>query len=440
MLASKPILWLPSSTWFQMLYLRLKRLTELHERLYQRQQHPPNYGILTGIFAFMMQSVLFTPPEINTYVRESLNLLCFRETVERFGMFFLHDLDITLNDCLPEILKMDDADVYRSLKISAYRTRRVRPQDARNVPEVEVDGDQYPIGPTPTWTQLEKAMENEPWSILKRWQWPEELDEFARPDADDNISMAVHLFLSFTFQIWAILHPVWKTPTADAEPFKPRNLQEALEFWTLDKLHKRLVSYVLQPCNAGLRGDIPGQRMHPFNERWRLYMDPAASSATGARWDTLREPYGLIGQYQDALKTLSPTDHDSLYGTLETLFSYCQCLPRTSQKGVWAIDGDRVILLANPTYYRINAIKAGRSGRRKPTHTSKTVFQSMLIQLAGYTSKITARAVAVKKMLQKAVESQKKINNKRSGQARNRRAPPVKKSKARSDSRTVETV
>jgi hypothetical protein len=420
-----------------MLYLRLKRLTELHERLYQRQRHPLNYGILTGIFAFMMQSVLFTPPEINTYVRESLNLLCFRETVERFGMFFLHDLDITLNDCLPEILKMDDADVYRSLKISPHRTRRIRLRDARNEPEVEVDGDQYPIGPTPTWAELEKAMENEPWSILRRWEWPEELDELARPDAyDNNISMAIDLFQSFTSQIWAILHPVWKTSTADTAPFQPRNLKEALEFWTLDQLHKRLVSYVLQPCNAGLRGDIPGQRMQPFNERWRLYMDPDASSAMGARWDTLREPYGLIGRYQNALKKLSPIDRDNLYTTLETLFSYCQCLPRTSQKGVWAIDGEKVILLANPTYYKINAIRAGRSGRRKPTHTSKTVFQSMLIQLAGYTSNIAARAVAVKRMLHKAVEARKQSNSKRSGKARNRRAPPVKKGKATSDSIT----
>ena len=202
-------------------------------------------------------------------------------------MFFLHDLDITLNGCLPKILKMDDADIYHLLKISPHRMRRVWPPDARNIPEVEVDSDQYPISPTPTWTQLEKAMENEPWSILKRWQWPEELDEFARPDADDNILMAIHLFLSFISQIWVILHPVWKMPTPDAEPFKPRNLQEALEFWILDQLHKRLVLYILQPCNACLCGDIPGQRMHSFNERWRLYMDLAASSAMGAHWNTL---------------------------------------------------------------------------------------------------------------------------------------------------------
>lgn len=167
MIHSKPILWLPSSIWFQFLYRRLKKLSDIHERLYQRREHPPNYGILTGLFAFLMQSILFTPPQTDPYVTESLNLLCFREVVERFGLFFLHDLDLSLNHCLPEILRMDDADVYRSLKISTHRTKRLQLQHLQPHPQIEVNPDEHPIGPTPTWKQLENALQKQPWNILK---------------------------------------------------------------------------------------------------------------------------------------------------------------------------------------------------------------------------------------------------------------------------------
>ena len=233
-------------------------------------------------------------------------------------MFFLHHLDITLNDCLPEILKMDDADIYRSLKISPHQMRRVQLQDARNVPEVEVDGDQYLISLTPTWTQLEKAVENEPWSILKQWQWPEDLDEFTRPDADGNISMAIHLFLFFTSQIWAILHPVWKTPTADTKPFKPRNLQEALEFWTLNQLHKSLVCLTAMQCgpvweysganNAPLQWDmealygssciVSNRCMLGYTLRtiWTNWIIPGCSqeALTHQSWQPLQHTWNII--------------------------------------------------------------------------------------------------------------------------------------------------
>lgn len=424
MIASKPMIWLRSETWFELLHLRLMRLTELHDKLYQRQEPPPNYAILTGLFAFLMQSVLFTPPEVDAYVRESLNLLRFRENVERFGMFFLHDLDMTKNNCLPEILKVDDADVYRSLKISFHRRKRVGLRDVTNEPQFEVDANQYPLGPTPSWKQLANALEKEPWTIIKRWEYPEELDDLVGQDSDP-ISIAILLFQAFTSQIWALLHPSWKSLTAEMDVFQPRDLREALEFWTLDQLHRRLISYVTHACNAGLRGDILGQRMQPFGERWRLYFEPDASTATGQRWDILRESYGLIGRYQAALKTLSTSDCDDLHNTLETIFSHCQCLPKTSKKGIWAIEDEQVILLANPRYYKLNAIKSGRSGRRKPTHASKSLLQNHLIQLAGYTRNMATRAMGAKKMLQKAVESEKK--KKRSAKARNRRAPPIKK-------------
>lgn len=423
MISSQPILWLPASTWFQLLSRRLKRLTELHERLYQRREHPPNYGILTGLFAFLMQSLLFTPPESDPYVTESLNLLCFREVVERFGMFFLHDLDLTLNNCLPEILKMDDVGVYRSLKISTHRTKRVQLRHIQNDPQMDIDADEYPIGPTPTWRQLDSALDKQPWNILKQWQWSDELDELMKSESDP-IAAAIRLFVTFTSQIWAVLHPAWKT---NQELVRPKSLKEALGFWSLDQLHKRLTGYTVQPCNAGLRGDILGHRMLPFTERWKLYMEPDASHAQGARWEMLKRPYGLIGQYQNALKGFSPLDRDEFTTTLETLFSSSQCLPHTTQKGIWSIEDEKVVLLANPTYYKINAIKSGRTSKRKSTHLAKVAFDNVLIQLAGFSNEVARMAVGFKKLLgAKVLKDQRTKNKRRSDAAKGRRKAPTK--------------
>jgi hypothetical protein len=77
LLNTEPILWIPSEIWFTFLSRRLKVLYDAHFKLWKRL--PSTYGVISGLFAFLMQSVIFTPPRINSYVRETLAALNYRD-------------------------------------------------------------------------------------------------------------------------------------------------------------------------------------------------------------------------------------------------------------------------------------------------------------------------------------------------------------------------
>jgi steroid 5-alpha reductase family enzyme len=65
---SKPFLWLPSAIWFGFLSRRLETLADHQVQLYQRNPEAPNYTVMTGLFSYLMQSVLFTPTLVNPHV------------------------------------------------------------------------------------------------------------------------------------------------------------------------------------------------------------------------------------------------------------------------------------------------------------------------------------------------------------------------------------
>ena len=79
MMNSQPVLWLPSDIWFEFLAQRLKALKEQQEQLHAMQ--PANYGILTGLHQFLMQSIIFTPPITETFVRNALYILRYQANV-----------------------------------------------------------------------------------------------------------------------------------------------------------------------------------------------------------------------------------------------------------------------------------------------------------------------------------------------------------------------
>ena len=104
------MLWIPSELWFSFLIRRLEGLNNVHATIYRLQ--PPNYGVISGLFAYLMQSVIFTPPVVNAYVRESLAALQYRGHCDRFGMFFLDTLNLGDRSCMIDgILNKDDDEV-----------------------------------------------------------------------------------------------------------------------------------------------------------------------------------------------------------------------------------------------------------------------------------------------------------------------------------------
>jgi len=151
-----------------------------------------------------MQSVLFTPTMVNSYVRESLALLNYKATVDRFGMFFLHDLDMTRDVCLPGVLVKDDLDILRKLGVEGIRgLPNPRADPPRNDDEEE---EAYPIGRKPSWQELITALKVQPWTIMRRWTWPSALDQYKNAEEGSMMHAASELFQLFTSQIWATLN------------------------------------------------------------------------------------------------------------------------------------------------------------------------------------------------------------------------------------------
>ena len=115
-LDTNPILWISSSVWFSFLSRRLKIIYEAHRKLWVKP--PPNYGIISGLYAFLMQSVIFTPPRVNSYIRDTLAGLNYKQNCDRFGMFFLDLNDPLQMDAIPEI---GIAEVLWELKLMTFR-------------------------------------------------------------------------------------------------------------------------------------------------------------------------------------------------------------------------------------------------------------------------------------------------------------------------------
>ena len=146
---SDAFIWLPAQTWFEFVWRRLDAIGQCQMQLYQRQKPAANYGIMSGIFAFLMQSVLFTPAIVRGYVQESLTQLNFKAMVNRFGIFFLHDLDMSKELCLPEVVEVDDVNILRTLGLNPGQAQVAVSGAGLGWQDAEDGGDnddQYPLG------------------------------------------------------------------------------------------------------------------------------------------------------------------------------------------------------------------------------------------------------------------------------------------------------
>jgi hypothetical protein len=398
---------------------------EHHQSLYHRNPAASNYGVMTGLFTYLMQSVLFTPTMVNSYVRESLALLNYKATADRFGMFFLHDLDMKKDICLQGVLVKDDLDILRKLGVESIHRLRL-PRAAPPGNEDEEEEEAYPIGRTPSWPELNSALKAQPWTIMRRWTWPSALDQYKNAEEGSMVHAASKLFQLFTSQIWATLNDSWK---ANPDLHAPTTLQAALECWTLDGLHNSLNSYWIIPCNSNIHGDIPGPKAPSFASRSGLYFVKEASEQLRGVWEPLAKAPGFISEYQKQIEKLDDDDIDELDGALETIFSQCQCLPNSKFEGgsvIWEVRKGDVVLLGNPRFYKIVSISnSGRKHqtRRAPTHKGKVALQAALLQLTGLSKKQARMTLNLQKTLTLAAAGKKK----RSARARNRRVPPTRK-------------
>lgn len=188
--------------------------------------------------------------------------------IGRFGMLFLHSLDLTLETIIPEIQEEDDADVKRHLSYKHVR-KTTKTIQARPMPEPD-DEKLYPFGSAPTWHMLSSIIASNPASIM---------DEPVFRPLLDFPSSAGQQFTLFTVQMFYLLKDVW----VHTLPL-PNSLDEAIRIWSLDGISTVLVQIDFRASNAGLRGAAPGEKQPTFAGRMRLFDGTSSKLTSSSRY------------------------------------------------------------------------------------------------------------------------------------------------------------
>ena len=441
---SQPILWLPSDVWFNFLDRRLGVLADMQAQLYIRR--PPNYGVLSGLFSYLMQSVMFTPPLVNTFVRESLAALEYKRHCESDGIFFLHTFDLTKEPCLEGVLLEDDSSIKRilgTLKEPGVRWDRGQPdaEDDENNP--------YPLGRTPTWAQITQSLQNNPFELMAKWSFPVELGHYAEAEEGSIEGRACEIFIKFTRGVWVVVNPQWmKSRSPEAQRINPTTIKEALECWSVDSICEKMENLRFRPCNSGFR-EVSGRPTLSFADRFRIYF-PDEDEEIPRLWQIFTEESGYLHQYHKVARHLGTDDTRELNRCLGELLSHCQCLPDSalpdSRGNIWRVESQRMILLANPTHYLIHGVSSAKAGRGKAGSRPKRApaahrpprdaMVQWLIQ-EGIEEERSARAVELKTRSLRAAEKRKA--QRRSTKKKKARKPPTKRNKDTSDSEDMES-
>lgn len=423
---SRPVLWIPSKFWFSFLSRRLGILQTTHREICQKQ--PPNYGVLSGLFAYLMQSVIFTPPLVNTYVRESLGLLRYKQNCARFGMFFLDSLDLNTATIISEVLCHDDALVYRVLGECSQKARV--PMVSR---EDNDDLERYPLGEMPSWNQVKASIESNPTILMAEWDGiPGSLFSYVEAPEDSVKGQAAALFVDFTNHMWIVLNPGNRLDTEDAINFK--TLAEALKAWTVDSVLSCCAKPNFQACNTGIFDNVPGRPALSFGKRRRIYFpkDAGIHLQKKTLWGRFMDEPGYIHSYWAIRNELPERHHKKLDEFLEQLLGACQCLPDSTRADsgnrVWHVRSSRVIILTNPEHYSLKGIgrqdnrihdTSVKSKRSAPAHTSREDTMTQMLIQKGHPPLAARRAYHWKEK-----DEKRKRNSKRTGQSKNKRNPP----------------
>ena len=213
-LASDPIMWVKSEVYQRFLCYHITLLKDLQIKLSRRR--PANYGSLTSLIMHLIRLSVTTPQAKHGFLHDALADLKFGPIIERFGMFFLHDLD--LDTCfVPEIDGEDGQEAKRLFKTTG--------KAAHHIPMVSVPTALHPLGCAPTWAQVVMTMDANPTQLIWGWVWD---------DSWASNRTAASLFIDFTVDMWLSLNP--NPGLLQVDPPYPQTLEDAMKTWSAESL------------------------------------------------------------------------------------------------------------------------------------------------------------------------------------------------------------
>ena len=215
-----------SKVYFLWLSLRLQALKQVQLKMARRG--PSNFGISTCIVMHLLRHTVHSPIADTSWLMAAVSELRFQETVDTFGMFFLHDLDtnlwyiteIEVSDPEP-CRKYFSQAKKKTKKLTRFETKAPEPPNTKATPE-------YPCGETPDYSTWQRTLLNseDPASLVKEWEMEEDFNDSVNP-------LAINLFIAFTMDL---IHAITLDYIKGAYPDQPESLEEAMGFWTMQSL------------------------------------------------------------------------------------------------------------------------------------------------------------------------------------------------------------
>jgi hypothetical protein len=133
----------------------------------------------------------------------------FGPTIERFGMFFLHDLNLSTG-VVTVLEKVDCQEVITAMKHAKHKPKQL------TQPETSCPNSLYPLGDSPPWADVVSTMATQPELLMMEWFWDEMWASHQR---------ASLLFIQFTVDMWLAVNG---TMVQGPLP-RPNTLEEAME-------------------------------------------------------------------------------------------------------------------------------------------------------------------------------------------------------------------
>jgi hypothetical protein len=412
----EPILAVKSELYFGFQIRRVKELKNV--QIHFSRYRPANYGTITSVLMHMLRHIPHSPAAQTGYLRDALRDLHFDKVMDKFGSFFLHDLDLE-NVILPEVAQTDTDECLLAMsRLTSLKQIKEKRAMVTTVVDNEEPTEQFPIGNAPTWDEIASAMARNPNLLMSEWAWNEKWA---------TSSTAGRLFLQFTIDYFITLS---SEVMKDVDLPKPKDLEGAMECWTVRSLVALLKDVSFKPSNHGLLGNVPGRRNPSFKDMMHIFFPvPEFNIHERSVWHPFLTK-GYIREFHQTIDPMTEDESSSLLRALGRIFGRIQCLPNAvagTAKAcgrLWEQSDGGVRMLTNPVFYKIEMVgKAKRkaTARGRQVKAGKAIIEARLDEqhrnVPFDEGRLKARQVK---------KARKRETKRRSGKKNNYRKPPVK--------------
>ncbi|KZP12222.1 hypothetical protein FIBSPDRAFT_985742 [Athelia psychrophila] len=340
-----PMICVPLKVFFEFLRRRILDLQEVQRMV--SKARPSNYGTVTTLIMHLIRCVCHAPTVALPHLNRTLRDLNYGPVVQRFGMFFIHGLQLEAG-FIEGMDADDDEDCtkYYSKEMKRYK-KKVGKHLTLPVNNPTVDLAVYPLGPKPSWEQWKAGMSSNPGLLVR----PYVFDEIWAAGLNED---STGLFKSFCREYVTTL----RDDALRGEAPLPDTLEDAMNLWTVKIMGETVVSSGFQPSNHGVVGPFQGARHLSFSDQMFHFFPPSGSLALSE--PSVYSPFAKYGYLRFYYQTLGRSDVDAadVDRSLGEIFERLQVLPIVNPgKTLWKSSKEQGILFwVNSTYFKLEEI------------------------------------------------------------------------------------